>query len=43
MNSTIKEKELIKSDLKTKKRKRSYSGIELPSPGQEIDDFENII
>ena len=39
MKSTKKE-ELIKSDLKTKKRKRSYSGIELPSPKKEIDDFQ---
>ena len=39
MKST-KNEELIKSDLKTKKRKRSYSGIELPSPKKEIDDFQ---
>ena len=39
MKSTKKE-EFIKSDLKTKKRKRSYSGIELPSPEKEIDDFQ---
>jgi len=35
-----KKEELLKSDSKTKKRKRSYSGIELPSPDESIDDFE---
>ena len=39
MKSTKKE-ELIKSDLNTKKRKRSYSGIELPLQEKEIDDFQ---
>ena len=35
-----KKEELLKSDAKTKKRKRSYSGIELPMPDEEIDDFK---
>ena len=29
-----------KSDSKNRKRKRSYSGIELPSPEEVIDDFQ---
>ena len=36
-----KKEEILKSDSKVKKRKRSYSGIELPSPEEETDDFEN--
>ena len=35
-----KKEEILKSDSKTKKRKRSYSGIELPEPEEIIDDFE---
>lgn len=35
-----KKEELLKSDSKSKKRKRSYSGIELPSPDESLDDFE---
>ena len=35
-----KREDLDKSESKNKKRKRSYSGIELPSPEEEIDDFQ---
>jgi len=35
-----KKEDILKSDSKTKKRKRSYSGIELPPPEETIDDFE---
>ena len=35
-----KKEELLKSDSKPKKRKRSYSGIELPLPEETVDDFE---
>ena len=39
--SSSKKDDLHKSDLKTHKRKRSYSGIELPSSStEEIDDFQ---
>ena len=40
MKDKKEKEELMKSDAKTKKRKRSYSGIELPSPEEEIDDFQ---
>ena len=35
-----KREDLDKSESKNKKRKRSYSGIELHSPEEEIDDFK---
>ena len=40
MKDKKEKEELMKSDAKTKKRKRSYSGIELPAPEEEIDDFQ---
>ena len=35
-----KKEENLKSDYKVKKRKRSFSGIELPPPEELVDDFE---
>ena len=38
MKDKKEKEELLKFNAKTKKRKRSYSGIELPAPEEEIDD-----
>ena len=35
-----KKDEILRTDYKVKKRKRSFSGIELPSPEELVDDFE---